>query len=233
MSVGYPDYARLSRDGGYLLYDGVNVTPPYSTALFKGYVGSFPYITLTLSCNFGTDAASINIQYYSDATFATAVGRRIINRIGTQFSVTQYVNLSEWAIVYYTTFSGNPVNFIWFTVYGSSGPANQIQLVSTDVPIYQFDNTIAATTVVSTTPQHVQPGRGILSVYTNATSWFVILLYYDIGSGNYLRLLQVDQTIAAKGVQYDVGMLDAPLQISIDNRDASAETFRVSLVSVP
>lgn len=232
MSVGYPDYARLDRAGGYLLYEAVNATPPYDFALFKGYVGAFPYITLTLSCNFGTDTASVNIQYYSDATFATAVGRRIVNRVGTQFSVTQYANLSEWAIVYYTTVSGNPVNFVWFTVYGSSGPATQAQLVSMDVPIFQFNAVVANGAGGTNTPQHVQPGPAVLNVSSAVTPWYVELLYYDIGAAGYLTMTHIDNTQFAVGGIFTVALLDAPLQIAYHNGSAAPGSMRISLASM-
>jgi hypothetical protein len=233
MSVGYPDYARLDRQGGYLLYGVENITPAYDTSLVQAYVGAWPYLTLALSCNMGADTAQIVIAYFTDETFTVRVGFRIVVRQSTQFSVTQYANLSEWVSVYYVTQSGNPALFASFSVYASVGQASQTELVSTDVPIFQTDASIAATTTVNTTPQHVQPGRGLLNIYTNATSWFVILYYYDFGSASFLRLLQVDQTIAAKGGVFDISMLDAPMQVQIDNRDAGAETFRISIMSAP
>jgi hypothetical protein len=231
MSIGYPDYARLERAGGFLLYGSSNSTPPYNTNLFEGYIGLWPFLTLALSLGVGTDTVQVVIGYYTDETFSTLVGFRLINRQSAQFSVTQYANLSEWVSVRYVTKSGNPAPFASFGVYASTDPATQFHLVSMDVPLFQFDSTIAAGGTVTQVPQHVQPGPAVLCIFTNAAVWNVQLLYFDFNSNAFLRTLDMDNTIVAKGGVFAVALADVPMQVAIHNSDASTETFRVSLMS--
>lgn len=231
MTVGYPDYQRLDRAGGYLLYGVNNVTPPFNTRLFAGYVGLWPYITVALSVGNGADTAQIVLSYYTDETFATQVGFRIVNRQSGQFSVTQYANLSEWLIVSYVSKSGNPVPFAEFAVYASVGTANQFQLVSMDVPVFQVNASVGIGATTTAIPQHVQPGPSVLSISTPSAAWFVEIAYYDYGSGTFILLTHIDQTIAAKGGVFAVAVPDTPIQVSIRNSDTVAQFIRVSIVS--
>ncbi len=203
----------------------------YFTYLFSGYVGAWPYLIISADLAAGGDTARITINYYSDSTFNQLVGFKYVIRQGGAFSSTQYANLSEWCKIYYETKSGNPMTFTVLGIYGASSPANQMQLVSLDVPIYQLDQSVAAATSVTATPIHVQPGPGVLAVFTNAAVWFLTLAYFDYGANAFLRVLQIDNTVAAKGGVFQIAMLDTPMQIVIHNTDASAETFRVSLMS--
>jgi len=231
MSVGYPDYTRLDRAGGYLLYGEVNVTPPYDTVLFQGYVGLWPYLNLAVNMASSTDYVRLEINWYSDDTYTNLVGFRRIVRGGAQFSVTQYANLSEWAQLFYVTQSGDPIEFAFLGLYAATDTADQIQLVSTDVPILQFDGVIDAGDSETIVPQHVQPGPTILTIWAEADEYYVTLAYYDWGTPGYLRLTDIDNTVASTGGVFTISMLDTPYQIIIHNNDASNETFRVSLVS--
>jgi hypothetical protein len=231
MSVGYPDYARLNRSGGYLLYGVGATSPPENAILFEGYVGSFPYLNVVLNVNATSDFIRVVIAYYTDETFSTQIGFRYVIRGGGSFSVTQYANLSEWCAIFYDSISGNPVPFIQFAIYGAQSVAGQTSLVSTDVPIYQSDGLVALSSSVQVNPLHVQPGSAILGIFTTAAVWFVTVAYYDYGSATYKRMYDIDSTITAKGGTYPVSLPDAPLQLTISNTDTSDRTFRMSLMS--
>lgn len=232
MPVGYPDYERLSRSGGYLLYGVANTTPLYDTILFSGYVGNWPYLTVALSINSTADFVQVIIAYYSDSTFATQVAFRYITRAGANFSVTQYANLTEWCQIWYISKSGNPINFLGFSVYATSDPAETDQLVSTDVPEGYYNVSMATGATQNILLGHVQPGPATLSISTQAAAWFAEVQYYDFGAGAYLLLTHIDNTIVASGGVFTVGLIDAPTQISMHNGDASSKFMRVSLVSI-
>lgn len=231
MTVGYPDYQRLTRSGGYLLYGVSNVSPPYGVVLFQGYVGNFAYLTLGLNVNSSTDYMKVVINYFTDSTFTVNVGFRYVIRGGSEFSVTQYANLSEWAQIYYFTKSGNAMPMLSFVLYGSDSPGNQAQLVSNDVPIYQSNSSIAAGATPTAITQHVQPGNGLLSVSSVVTPWYCELQYYDYGSGAFILLVHIDQTISASGGVFPVGLPDVPIQLALHNGSAAAGFIRLSLVS--
>lgn len=231
MTVGYPDYTRVTRAGGYLLYGVVNLTPPYNSPLFSGYVGNWPYLTVALNVNSTTDFVKVIIAYYSDNTFTNLIGFRYLIRAGANFSVTQYANLTEWCRVWYLTQSGNPVNFLGFSVYATSDPATTNQLVSGDVPAFNFIGSVAANTIFSDLAGHVQPGPGIIQIFSSATAWTVQIQYYDFGTAAYETIAYWDETVNAHVVEADVGLIDAPLQVVMTNNDAAARTFRVSIVS--
>lgn len=232
MSVGYPDYTRVARDGGYLLYGAANVTPPYNIPLFSSYVGNWPYLTLALNVNSTADFIRVVIAYYSDDTFSTIVAFRYAIRAGADFSVTQYANLTEWCQVWYQTISGNPVNFIGFAVYGTSDPSNTNQLVSTDVPEFFYNQSVAASTSLNIAPGHVQPGPATLSMCMDNTAWAVEVQYYDYGSASYLLLTRMSSKIVATGGVWTIGLPDAPLNVFLQNGDAAARFMRISIVSI-
>lgn len=232
MSIGYPDYQRLSRSGGFLLYGQSNVTPPYDTALFQGYIGLWPYLNVALSIGASADTVEIVINYYSDDTFTHIVGFRNIIRQGGQFSATQYANLSEWCQVFYVTKSGNPILFASFAVYAASESANQIQLVSTDVPVFLFNAAIAASGSSNIVPQHVQPGPAVLSVNMDPTTWQMQIQYYDYGSGTFLLLTRMTNTSVPPGGVCTIGLPDAPINVLLNNEDSIVHFMRMSIVSI-
>lgn len=111
MTVGYPDYARLSQQGGTELYGVANTAPPYFSKLFQGYVGAWPYVNIFTNLAASADTMQIVLAYCSDATFNTIVGERTIVRTGGNVAVSQYANLTPWLTFWYTTKSGNPMTF--------------------------------------------------------------------------------------------------------------------------
>jgi hypothetical protein len=231
VSIGYEDYARLSQQGAQLLYSGFNVTPAYDTSFFAGYVGSWPYITLRLSLSATADTVEVVLAYYSDSTFSTQVGVQLAVRNSGQLSVTQYSAITPWLAIFYITKSGNPIEFFQISVYATSAPANQFNLVSMDVPIYQSNASVAAGGGSLVIPQHVQPGPAVLVVSSAVTPWYCEILYYDYGSGTYLTLVHIDQTVVTSGGVFQVALIDTPIQVALHNGSAAAGFMRASLMS--
>lgn len=231
MSEGYPDYARLSRSGGVQLYSATGIAPPYFTELFQGYVGLWPYVTLATTVGASADTALIDINYCSDSTFLVQIGFRRIIRAGGSFGVTQYANLSEWMQFYYSTISGMPIIFNELSLYGSDGYATQFNLTSLDVPIFQFNGSVAATTLVNETIQHIQPGPAKLYINTALTTWVINVQYFDYGTNTWLTLAVFNNTKNGTGGVFDMPMIDTPMRLQLDNTTAAAGTFQVSWLS--
>lgn len=230
MSEGYPDYTRLSRSGGVLLCSATgNITNLQQ--LFRGYVGNFPYVALTASLGVTAQFASIDLIWYSDNTFTTSVGFRRVIRTSSQFSETQYVNLSDWLLVQVETSLGTPFNFVWFSVYGCQAPGTTYQLVSADVPMFTATQSIPATSTMSFVPQHVQPGNAEFFLQTVVANWFVNLLYYDWNAFGYTLYRQYNSATYGLNVNEVFPCLDTPTRIDVHNGDASNRTFVLAWVS--
>ena len=223
-SEGYPDYTRLSRSGGVLLGSATGNINSLQQ-LFKGYVGNFPYVAVTISVGVSADFASVNLLWYSDSTFTTLVGFRRVIRSSGQFSETQYVNLSDWLLFYVETKSGAAMPFGFVSAYGCQAPGNNVQLVSTDVPMWSTVSSVPATTTDQFVIPHVQPGAAHFTLQTVAASWFVNVNYYDWGAGAYTLFRQFNSTKYVSDISEDLPCLDSSIRIDIHNGDAAAKTF--------
>jgi len=226
---GYPDYARLSQSGGKLLYGNYG-TVPVNTVLFKGYVGDCPYVNFFCSTQNTGDFCKILFQWYTDDTFTTQVAYKYAIRGAANLGTTQYANLTPWLLVFYVSVSGNNFPFYAFSVYGAQGPAGANQLNSLDVPVGFYSATIPATTAETQTFSHVQPGAALLSGQFFGGNWLVALQYYDYGSATWLDISYLDNTGYGDGFNVSVGLLDTPMRLYLNNRNAAAEFAQVAIV---
>lgn len=224
MTVGYPDYARLSNAGGYLLYR-TNGSPPENTVLFQGYVGLWPYINMFTSMNASNDYCRIQLSYFADESFSELTGFRYATRTGASFAITQYGNISPWLRVSYITISGNPISFQEWSIYGTTGYSPQINMTSADVPIFTFNQNVATTATFSVSPLHIQPGDASLMLYTTSAKWHAELTYFDFGAASPNQLFHLDDTLSAPGGIWDMPMLDAPHTFLITNDDTVTHQF--------
>jgi len=221
---GYPDYTRLSRTGGVEL-GAASGNISNLQQIYKGYVGNFAYTAVTINTNVSADTTSVDLTWFSDSTFTQVIGFRRLIRNGSQFSETQYVNLSDWMIFQVETLSGSPMPFLWISAYGCQGPGDQISLVSTDVPILATTISVPATSTTQLVTTHVQPGDALFTLQTVAVSWFVNINYFDWGSAAYKLLRQYNSTTYVADINQDLPMLDAPYRIDVHNGDAAAKVF--------
>lgn len=226
MTVGYPDYTRLARAGNFEFYSQSNVTPPLSTRFAQTYVGNFPYVTMFTNMAASVDFAEMVIEWYSDATFTQLVGFRIAVRGGGSFAATQYANLSDYLLIFYNTKSGNPMTFSQISIYGTQSPAGQNALESTDVPIFLQSGHINATTLQTFQIQHISPGPARMNFSCGAASWFVNWQAYSYGAGAYQTIYQANSS-AFTGKNFNIALpaLDCPMQIQINNGDATSQNF--------
>lgn len=230
MSVGYPDYARLSNSGGFLLYSSDTGVPEFTT-LYKGYIGSWPYLNLFTNCDNTTDFARVQILYSSDNTFSDIVGFRYAIRQSGSIASTQYANLTDWVHVFYDSISGNQFPFLEFSVYGTQGYAEQRQLASLDVPITRFSQIVPASTTVFGPIQHIQPGAADLQIQSAVATWSVTVNYYDYASAAFLSYASFTQGVAPTGGSFSVPMPDAPCQLQVNNGSAAAGRIIVGWAS--
>lgn len=231
MSVGYPDYARLSEQGGFQLF-GTSGNIANEHVLFSGWVGSWPYLNLFVDCNSSADACRIAIAYYTDSTFGTQAGFRYAIRNGASFSITQYANLSPWVIISVETESGNPFPFLEIAAYASIGVADQVSLSSLDVPIFGGIVNINAGITNVIDFDHIQPGNAVFTIQTQLTDWFVYIEYFDYGSDSWIRIYQIGPESAAGSFSFTWPMLDAPHRITAKNSSATNGSFVISWISV-
>jgi hypothetical protein len=226
MSEGYPDYARLARTGQYQLYNGKNVTPPYDTPFFQGYVGNFPFINVFTNLAAGSDFMQLIFQWYPDSTFTNPIAFRIAVRGSGSFAVTQYANLSDWLQVYYVTKSGLVMTFGEISIYGTQQHCGQRELTSGDTPMFAYNNTIAASSTVTLTVVKISPGESLFNLFSGAVAWNVNFLYYDYGSGTFIEYYTMDQNAFADAAGHIfVPVMDAPMQLAIHNQDTSPRLF--------
>lgn len=228
---GYPDYTRLSRSGGYLLY-GIAGAPPRFTNLFRGYVGAFPYLTLVTSTDVSADFARIQMNWSPDSSFGSVVGFRYVIRGGSNLAITQYANVTDWLDIFYDTKSGNQFPFTEFSLYGSQAPATQSQLASLDVAIVSTNQPVAANGIATLNPLHIQPGNAQILVSPGNTTWFVNIFNYDYTSGAYILDGQLHSSWAGAGGSFSVPMLDAPYKIDLHAGANASGNYNFSWKSV-
>lgn len=224
MSEGYPDYARLSQQGGSELFAGVGVLPE-NTRLFAGYVGPWPYVNVfTLGSGAGGNVTVI-LQWFTDETFTQQIGFRYATRGQSSLAATQYANLSPWLIVFYTSQSGLAVNWTLFGVYGATGPATPNQLLSSDAPIGSGTVSVAANSHTNVVPQHVGTGLASLNVFTALATWHIDMLYLAASGYTLTAAGHFDSSISPHGGVFDMPMLDTEYEIAFGNDTAAAGTF--------
>lgn len=230
MSVGYPDYARLSLEGGYTLYSATgNVTN--NVQLFRGYVGNWPYINLSTSCGSTTDFTQIAMQYFSDSTFSTMVGFRNAVRFGGQFALTQYANMSDWLIFFLNTKSNNPYPFNDLSLFATVGQGTPIIMPSLDVPVFEKAKIFTASEADQDVPGHINPGTMQLNFFTAATDWNLTIRHYDYGSGGYQADWQTSQATSPAAFVMDWPQGDYPIRLDVTNNDAASRNFQYSLMT--
>lgn len=232
MTVGYPDYARLSQAGGYELYSAVNSSPPENFPLFRGYVGSWPYVNLQTRIAASADFAQFGMRYYDDDTFTNLVGFRFANRGGANEATTQYANLSPWLDFRYQSISGLAMPVQSVSLYGSTAPANQFGLASMENPILQSNAHIGASTLSTFIPGPIQPGNAQLQFLTGAASWYVNVQAYSYTLNAYETLFQINNVqYPNKQFVLEVPMIDSPMALQVNNGDAASQNFIFSWVS--
>lgn len=224
MSVGYQDYARLTRAGGTELFH-VTGNVNNGQVLFTGHVGDFEYLNLLMNVNTSTDFCRVQIAWYADSSFGTSAGFRFAQRGGGNLAQTQYVNLAPWVQITLFTKSGSPMGFSVFAAYGSHGVGNGFSLASQDVPITSHVGNIAASTSLLVVPIHIVPGNAKFSLLSGAAAWFTNFFYYDWTLNAFTNLWQVSNTQFAKNAQWDVPCLDTPMEIEVHNSDTVAQNF--------
>lgn len=226
MTVGYPDYARLSRDGGYIFY-GANPAIPQNATLFQGYCGNWPYIDLYTGINVSEPSHyQFYMEYYSDATFTKQIGYRIAIREPGSVTATQYGNLSEWLWFFYFSKDGSSLSASSIGLYGTTGQQEDFKLSSQDTPLMFNNSHIAAGTLATFTTQHIVPGNAQLTFLTGAASWYVQPQYYDYGSDSWQTIGQLNNSqYPNKQFVVDLPMIDAPMRLQVNNGDGVSQNF--------
>lgn len=228
MSEGYPDYARLSQAGGFQLFASSGALPA-NTVLFEGYVGSWPYVNMFCDPTLGGEPTTVQLQWFSDSTFSTPVGFRNAVRTATNFSATQYSNLSPWLQLSFTNASGNPVSFDALSLYGTTAPATANQLLSADACIQQANSSLGAGATGTYNPQHVCFGPAILAVETPLATWFMRLQSLDASTWALKFQYRFSNLNMGGGGSVQVSLLDSPYQIDTHNTTGAAGSINWSL----
>lgn len=224
LSSGFPDYQRVKMASGSQLYVASG-SIPVNTELFRTYVGAYPYVNVYADLDASADTARIRLIYTDDSLGTNDVGFRYAIRQGGNFSSVQYASLGPWLYLDYLTLSGNPMSFAGLAVYGSTGPATQPQLASTDVPILEFNQNVASNAVYSQSPVHIQPGPATMMLYTTALSFTAVLYYWDYVSAAWVQVWHADNTSGISGVPFSMPMIDAPYKMSVNNTDSVPRGF--------
>lgn len=227
MTEGYPDYSRIGLAGGYQLF-AVNGTAPENTILFQGYVGNWPYLNLYTNLASGSDFYQFYMVYYSDATFTTQVGFRVAVRETSDFSVTQYGNISNWMVFYYLSKSGAAFTGSNVSLVATAGYVPDFNMASNDVPIFFFSGQITASSNSNEFVQHITPGPGHLHWYTTATTWTINVQLYNYGAGAFQTIRVLSNGVELNHGTIDLSMLDCPYQFNLVNGDAANRTYIVT-----
>lgn len=230
-NTGYPDYQRKVDSGSSLLFNGSGALAEF-TVLFSGNVALYPYLILVLNCANSTDFIRVFIDWATDSTFNTIVGRQQLTRQGNNFSVTQYANLSQWMRIYYSSKSGAAFTFNQFTLFACQGRAGQLEISQNDTPSFNFEQSINASSTFTFNPIKVQPGPRKYLQQTAGVSWFTNFYYYDFNIGAYTLYYQINSATYGGDVNIDLPGIEAPDQIQVHNSDTTAKTFLVALDAI-
>lgn len=225
MSIGYPDYARLSQQGGTQLYAANNITPPENTVLFKGYVGSWPYCNLITNIPASSEITQYKLQYFNDATFSTLVGEHHCTRTGLTFGYTQYANMSPFMQFFYVTQSGLAMPVSQLNLYATTGPGDSKNLYDLTEGILVGTESVAASTTSTHFPVLINPGETVFELQTAGASWFINILYLSFQQNGYILQKQFNNTDNVHDVQAQFPMFDAPYKVEVHNTAATSTTF--------
>lgn len=230
MSVGYQDYARLSQQGGELLFN-LSGNIAVNTPFFEGYVGAWPYFSLFTDCNTSAQSVRVVMEYFDGPSFTNLVGFRYAIRTGASFAITQYGNLSPWLSVFITSTDNNPYPFLQLTGYATTGPYGIMQDQSNDVPIAWWNPTVPATTTNDLIVVRVTPGPAKLIFTSAANTYTYRHRYFDYGSNAFKTMFVIQGSISGDQWQLDAPMFDAPIELEITNTAAAAASYTVSYIS--
>lgn len=226
---GYIDYTRTSLATGFLLA-GTSEPIEAGTVVFEGYVGAWPFINAFWNAVGGTDHYSIQLLYYSDNTFSVQVAQQISIRTGNIIGYRQYAVLSPWLQIVIMPATGGSATSIEFAFFGTTQKALATQLGSLDTQFYEQTTSIAAGGTLTTQILKIFPGRAIVTWFTGATAWTMIVQRYDMGSAAFQPFWEIGSGGVANDGQLELAMPDAPLQVVLHNSSSGTSGFNVYIM---
>lgn len=224
MTTGFPDYARLQTFGGYELVT-LAQSIASGTTIYKGYVGTWPYLNIFTGTVTQTDYYQIKLTYYTDSTYTTMAATQSVTRSNVMSTITQRAVLGPWVKAVLTTASGNAITTSALTIYGTYGNAAGVQLHTGSEAIWQLDDSIAGGATQTYNLVTVSPGPASFHLFAPKAAWAVYISYYSWAASAWAQTHQLDDTIAAHGGVWDMPMVDAPYQVQVYNGATTAQNI--------
>lgn len=214
---GYPDYARMSLESGFLLA-GATQRINATTTVFQGYVGSWGYVNAFWNAGGGTDNYTINFAYFTDGTFTSQVAVQLGVRNSNIVAWRQYPVLTPWLQIFITPKLGTDTVSITYDFHASNGQANSAQLASLDAGFLDQNGTVAISSNIQVGTTHLIPGSAIMSIHESVTTaWDLKLQRWDFGTSAWVDFFELDAATETANISVEIAMPDAQMQLRVDN----------------
>lgn len=229
--AGFPDYARLTTQGGYEL---ANVTGNVASGgtVFSGFVGIWAYLDILTTGFASPNFARYTITYYTDNSYTTQVGVIGFTRHHSQSSQCQYAVLGPWCKITVTTNDGTALTSTIINIYGTQGTAGRIRLGGSDGQLFSMSQSFPAGLNGPYLLGTCAPGPAYLAIHSLATSYFVELESYSFTGGTYNVFLTISNDFAPKGGIWQFALPDSPVEVLINNGQTTAQGMTVTVGSM-
>ena len=226
---GYPDYARVELEAGYLLA-GANAAFLAPTQLFAGYLGSWPFINFFWNAAGGAAHHQVIVSYYRDGTFSSLIAEQIAVRDSNCTGLRQFATLSPWVVISVVPDISTDHTVVQYAFYGTVAAASPSKLGSLDTVFFEFSSSVAASTMVDVSVVKIYPGPVIFTWFTSATSFEFFIQRWDYGTATWKNIMDLNSDGAARSDLIEVALPDAPVQVVISNVNVSAQQFNVYMM---
>lgn len=226
---GYPDYERVSFAAGNL-FAGAQQAFTATTEIFRGFVGSWPYINFFWDAVGGAAHQTIQVLYYADPGFTQLVAQQISVRNSNIVAYRQYAVLSPWIRIVVIPDIGTDNTQCLYAFYGTTQKCTSAKLGSLDNIFCELNSSVGAGATVSDTLVKIFPGAATLSVFSGvATSEFVINRW-DQGSSSFVPIFDILGLTSNFNQTTSVSLPDTPIQVQMINHTAGAGQMKMFMM---
>jgi hypothetical protein len=232
-SAGFPDYSRLSPNGGRYL--GELAAEPSTFPITQSIsTTGFGYIYFLTNANGTTCDFEINVGWGGSSDPQNGFSTAFFAPNHDDFNIMIMPVIAEWFRVSYSFYRGPSTDFVTTYIYGSNALWNGPPYGGFGSQSVALAMTVPASSSAFSGMSGIVPGNAIFAVSsTTATGWYAQVQQYDPVTATWLIVAQTSGGSATNQATIAVGLIAAPARVMVFNESAAAEVFQVSLIPVP
>lgn len=231
-NTGFPDYSRLSPQGGRFLGElqGVINTNPSTPAISTA---GFQYVTLTTNGGTAGTDYQVVINWGDGSDPAVRFSSVFYTPASGDGNTVQFPVISEWFTVEYLYIRGSGIQQPTTYIYGTNAP-QVVPLLGTNGSASIVQNaTINAGNNTTFSSTGIHQGKAKLAFATNGTNaYFLDVNQYSAISGTWQNEYIMAGTQFGTYWVAEIALLPAPVEVVVNNASAANSQYFVTLIPV-